>query len=86
MASQVISGKESACNAGDMGLIPGLGRSPRGGNGDPLQYFCLGNPMNRGVLWATIHGVAKNWTPLSYLTRITIFFLRSFFGGKWTIF
>ena len=50
MASQLISGRESACNAGDMGLIPGLGRSRGGGNGDPLQYFCLGNPMNRGVL------------------------------------
>ena len=82
MASQVISGKESACNAGDMGLIPGLGRSPRGGNGDPLQYFCLGNPMNRGVLWAIIHGVAKNRTPLSYLTRITFFFFKIFFLGE----
>ena len=46
-----LSGKESACNAGDavdMGLIPGLGRSPGGGNGNPLQYFCLENPMDRG--------------------------------------
>ena len=51
--------KESACNAGDtgdMGLIPGLGRSPRGGNGNPLQYSCLENPMDRGTWWATVHG------------------------------
>ena len=41
-------GKESACNAGDPGLIPGFGRPPGGGNGNPLQYFCLGNPMDRG--------------------------------------
>ena len=41
-------GKESGCNAGDPGLIPGLGRSPGEGNGNPLQYFCLGNPMDRG--------------------------------------
>ena len=40
-------GKESACNAGDLGLIPGLGRSPGGGNDNPLQYSCLGNPMDR---------------------------------------
>ena len=42
-------GKESACNAGDLGLIPGLGRSPEEGNGEPLQYFSLENPMDRGV-------------------------------------
>ena len=59
-------GKESTCNAGEASLIPGLGRSPGGGNGNPFQYFCLGNPMNRGVLWAIIHGVAKSWTQLSY--------------------
>jgi len=51
--------KESACNAGDAGLIPGLGRSPGERNGNSLQYFCLGSPMNRGVWWATVHGVAK---------------------------
>ena len=43
-----LSGKESACNAGDSSLIPGLGRSPGGGNDNPLQYSCLGNPMDRG--------------------------------------
>jgi len=57
--------KESACNAGDLGLIPGLGRSPGGGHGNPLQYSCLENPMNRGAWRATVCGVAKNRTQLS---------------------
>ena len=52
-------GKESACNAGDVGLIPGLGRSPGGGNGNPLQYSCLGNPTDREAWRVTVHGVAK---------------------------
>ena len=52
--------KASACNAGDLGLIPGLGRSPGEGNGNPLQYSYLENPMDRGVWWATVHGVAKS--------------------------
>ena len=52
-------GKESACNVGDLGLIPGSGRSPEEGNGSPLQYSCLGNTVNRGAWWATVHGVAK---------------------------
>ena len=47
--------KESACNAGDQGLIPGLGRSTGEGNGKPLQYSCLGNPRDRGAWWATVH-------------------------------
>ena len=51
--------KESSCNAGDLGLIPGSGRSPGEGNGNPLQYFCLGNPMDRRAGWATVHGVTK---------------------------
>ena len=46
-------------NAGDSGSIPGSGRSPGGGNGNPLQYSDLGNPMDRGAWWATVHGVAK---------------------------
>ena len=57
--------KESACNAGDLGLIPGLGRFPGEGKGNPLQYSCLGNPMDRGPWWATVYGVAKSQTPLS---------------------
>ena len=52
-------GKESACNAGELGLIPGSGRSPGEGNGNPLQYSCLENPMDRGAWWATVHGVAR---------------------------
>ena len=50
-------GKESACNAGDPGYVPGLGRSPGEGNSYPFQYSCLGNPMDRGAWWATVHGV-----------------------------
>ena len=53
--------KESACNAGNPGSIPGLGRSPGEGNGNPLPYFCLENPMDRGAWWA-IDGVAKSQT------------------------
>ena len=52
-------GKESACHAGDPGLILGSGRSHREGNANPLQYACLGNPMDRGAWWATVHGVAE---------------------------
>ena len=58
-------GKVSACNAGDPGSIPGSGRSPGEGNGNPLQHCCLENPMDGGAWWATIHGVAKSWTQLS---------------------
>ena len=50
---------------GDTGSIPGLGRSPRGRNGNPLQYSFLRNPMDRGAWWATVHGVAKSQTQLS---------------------
>ena len=57
--------KESACNAGDRGWIPGLGRSPGEGHGNPLQYSCLENPMDRGAWWATDHGVTKSWIQLS---------------------
>ena len=53
-------GKESACNAGDSGSIPGWGRSPGEGNGNPLQYSCLENSVDRGAWWATVHGVAKS--------------------------
>jgi len=54
--------KESACKAGDQGLIPASERSPEGGHGNPLQYSCLENSMARGAWWATVHGVAKSWT------------------------
>ena len=52
-------GKESACSAGDLGSIPGSGRSPGEGNGNPLQYSCLENSMDRGAWRATVHGVAR---------------------------
>ena len=52
-------GKESSCNAGDLGMIPGLGRSSGEGNGNLLQYSCLENPMDRGAWWATVHGAAR---------------------------
>ena len=50
-------GKESACNAKDLGSIPGLGRCPGGGHGNPLQYSCLEDPMDRGAWWAIVHRV-----------------------------
>ena len=61
------NGKESACNAGEQGLIPGSGRSSGEENGNSLQYSCLENSIDRGAWWATVHGVtvhgvAKNWT------------------------
>ena len=61
-------GKESSCNAGGPGSIPGSGRSPGEGNGNPLQYSCLGNPMDRAAWWATVHGVTKSQTRLSDFT------------------
>ena len=51
-------------SAGDVGLIPGWGRSPGEGNGNPLQYSCLENPMDGGAWQATVHGVTKSWTRL----------------------
>ena len=63
--------KHLSANAGDaedardVGLIPGSGRSPGEGNGNPLQNSCLENPMDRGAWWATVHGVAKGWTQLN---------------------
>ena len=58
-------GKESACNAGDLVLVPVVGRSPGEGNGYPLQYSCLENSMDRGAWWVTVQGVAKSQTQLS---------------------
>ena len=52
--------KESACNTGDLSSIPGLGRSPGEGHGNPLQYSCLENSMDRGAWWTRVHGVAKH--------------------------
>ena len=66
-------GKESICNAGDLGLIPGLGRSPGDGNGNPLQYSCLENSMDRGAWWATVHRVTESDT-IEWLT-LSLFFI-----------
>ena len=57
-----LDGKESACKAGDPGLIPGSERSPGEGNGNPLQYSCQENPMDKGSWWSVVHGVAKSRT------------------------
>ena len=70
--------KESACNVGDPGWIPGLGRSPGEGNGNPLQYSCPENPMDWGAWWATVHWVAKNRT---WLSDFAFTFLSMHYGG-----
>ena len=57
--------KNTPANAGYVGLTPGSGRSPEEGNGNPLQYPCLGNPMDRGIWRATVHGITKSWMRLS---------------------
>ena len=79
-----LEGKASACNEGDRGSIPGSGRSPGEGNGNPVQYYCLENPMDRGVWQATVYGVAKSQTRLSDFTQhfskclVTICFHKEF--------
>ena len=69
MAVVVKNMSVNAKDIRDMGSIPGLGRSPRGGHGNPLQYSCLGNPTDREGWQATVHGVAKNQTGLSTHTH-----------------
>ena len=73
--------KNMLVNAGDVGSIPGPGRSPKEGNGKPLQYSCLENPMDRGTWWATVHGVAKesDTTEHAHMTKYkTLFGLNTF--------
>ena len=80
-----LSGKESSCNAGATGdgnLIPGLGRSPGGGNGNPHQYSCLENPGEQRSLVATVHGVAKSQIWLKWLRMHACIFLKHFFLFK----
>ena len=67
--------KASACNVGDLGQIPGSGRSPGEGNGNSLQYSCLENPMDGAAWWAPVHGVAKSRTGLSNFTSLKGTFL-----------
>ena len=57
-----LNSEESTCQAGDVGSIPGLGNSPGEGNGNPLQYSCLENPMDKGAWQVIVHEVAKGWT------------------------
>ena len=64
------TGKVSVYNAGDLGSSPGLGRSPGEGNGNPLQYYCLENPMDRGAWQAAVYGVAKSQSRLSDFTSL----------------
>ena len=67
-----IDSKESACSVGDLGSIAGSGRSPAEGNGNPLQYSCLENPMDGGAWQATVHRVTKSQTQLSNFTSVSI--------------
>ena len=66
-----FSSKESAYDGGDTGLVPESGRSPGEGNGNPLQYSCLGNPMDRGAWWATVHRVTKELDMTERLNNTT---------------
>ena len=65
-------GKASACNEGDLGSIPGLGRSPGKGTGNPLHYSCLENSMERGAWWATVHGIPESDTTAVLFSKVTI--------------
>ena len=83
-----LHGKESTCNAGDQGSIPGWGRFPGEETDCPLQYSCLGNPMDRGSRWATVHGVTKNKTQLSdwhfhFILMLLLLLLLSRFSRVW---
>ena len=65
---RLLSGRESTCNTGDLGSIPGSGRSPGEGNSKALQYSCLENPMDQGACGATVCGAAQSWTRLKWLS------------------
>ena len=80
-----LSSKESACNAevtGEMGSIPGLGRSPGGEHGNPLQYSCLENLIDRGAWWATVHRVTQIWTWLKGLRCMCTFIKATCSDGR----
>ena len=78
-------GKASSRNAGHPGSIPGSGRSPGEGNGNPLQYSCLENPMDGGAWWATVHGVAESWTRLSNFMDLTARWIKNRLVEKDTV-
>ena len=71
LMAQTVKSKESACSAGDLGSIPGLGRSLGEGNGNPLNYSCLENSTDRGARRATVFGIPKSWTRLSNTPTMT---------------
>ena len=73
--------KESACNAGHVGSVPGLGRSPGGGSGNPLQYSHVESPMDRGAWRVTVHRAAKSWTRLSDQARTCSLLLENGWKG-----
>ena len=73
-------------DVGDVGSVPGLGRSPGGGNGNPFQYSCLENPMDRGAWRATVHGVAKSQTQLSNLTHSLSYILGVYDIPNWPLY
>ena len=75
----------SARDARDTGSIPGSGRSPRGGNGNALQRSCLENSMERGVWWASVHGVAKSWARLKQLSTYDDHISRKTYGNKYRL-
>ena len=82
-ASVVKNPPVNAGDTGDASLIPGLGRSPGGGHGNPLQYSCLENPVDRGAWWATVHRVEKSRMQLKPLsTRLHVYGLPKWFSGK----
>ena len=76
--------KNPPANAGDVGSIPGWGRSPGEGNGNPIQCSCLENHMDRGAWWAAVHGVTKSWTRVTWSFRRVLFRSRSM-GKKWCL-
>ena len=76
-----FSSKEFTWDAGDVGSIPASWRSPGGGHGNPLQYFCVENPMDRGAWQATVHGVTKNWTWLSTHTHCVCVCIHTYSSG-----
>ena len=76
-----LSGKESFCQGRDANTIPGSERSHGGGNGNPLQYSCLGNPMDRGAWWAIVHGVTKSQTWLSDSTTTNTHVIEYCYSG-----
>ena len=74
--------KTKFAKASNRGSIPGSGRSPREGNGNPLQYSCLKNPIDRGAWWATVHGVPKSPTPLPLPPSLIASHWKSFFPTR----